>query len=413
MKISIKTLSGDLFQIDAESSDQVSVLKSKIQEKKNELAAERQKLIHAGKVLKDTQTLSELGISESDFIVCMVPKEVAKKPAPAPVAAPITNTTPSPVSNSAPIVSTTTTTTTTTVAPVPVVAPTPSTFESPEAVQALVGMGFPEEESRAALNAAMGNPDLAYEFLLTGIPPNLASRRAAPSTAATNASPVASNASGIEQLRQHPQFNMLKQLIQQNPASLPQVLDLIGQQNPTLLAAIHADESGFISMMNEPITNTPAPTTSAPSTNNLIPPGAGGGGPDPMQMIQMLAAMPPAQRAAFAETLGMSPAQLEGFMTMMAQMPPAELQSMLSAGGLGRGGGGADPPGVIRLTEDEMAAVNRLVGLGFTQQQAAQAYLACDKNEDQAANLLLEGGWADDDGDMGGFGGGPDDDMYN
>lgn len=42
------------------------------------LAVDRQKLIHAGKVLKDDQTVSSLGISETDFIVCMVSKEVAK-----------------------------------------------------------------------------------------------------------------------------------------------------------------------------------------------------------------------------------------------------------------------------------------------------------------------------------------------
>jgi hypothetical protein len=51
-------------------------LKNKIQESKNDLLAERQKLIHSGKVLKDEQSVSELGISESDFIVCMITKEV-------------------------------------------------------------------------------------------------------------------------------------------------------------------------------------------------------------------------------------------------------------------------------------------------------------------------------------------------
>lgn len=39
---------------------------------------ERQKLIHSGKVLKDEQTIAELGITEADFIVCMLTKEVAK-----------------------------------------------------------------------------------------------------------------------------------------------------------------------------------------------------------------------------------------------------------------------------------------------------------------------------------------------
>ncbi len=50
----------------------------KIQESRSELLADRQKLIHSGKVLKDEQILSELGLAESDFIVCMVTKEVAK-----------------------------------------------------------------------------------------------------------------------------------------------------------------------------------------------------------------------------------------------------------------------------------------------------------------------------------------------
>jgi UV excision repair protein RAD23 len=59
---------------------QVLALKMKIESTKPELslAVDRQKLIHAGKVLKDDQTVSSLGISETDFIVCMVSKEVAK-----------------------------------------------------------------------------------------------------------------------------------------------------------------------------------------------------------------------------------------------------------------------------------------------------------------------------------------------
>ena len=53
-------------------------MKAKIEASKPELPVDRQKLIHAGKVLKDDQTISALGISESDFIVCMVTKETAK-----------------------------------------------------------------------------------------------------------------------------------------------------------------------------------------------------------------------------------------------------------------------------------------------------------------------------------------------
>jgi UV excision repair protein RAD23 len=53
----------------------VAVLKEKIQASKPDFAAERQKLIHAGKVLKDNQTISEIGVTETDFIVCMITKE--------------------------------------------------------------------------------------------------------------------------------------------------------------------------------------------------------------------------------------------------------------------------------------------------------------------------------------------------
>lgn len=299
-----------------------------------------------------------------------------------------------------------------------------SPFVTAEGVAALTGMGFPESESRAALAAAMGNADLAYEYLLTGIPPAALQNAAAMGGGGGRAAPAAT----IDDLRRHPQFNELKRLIQQNPEQLSRVLDLIGQQNPDLLAAIHANNDGFIAMMNEPIIEG-TPAASATNLTGSVPPTAGmgmgmpgmAGMPgmpglgDPSQMIQLLSSLPAPQRAQLAQSMGMAPEQIEGFLSMLQSVPPEQLQSILQSGrGAGGMPGGADPPGVIRLTEEEMAAVNRLVALGFSQQQAAQAYLACDKNEALAANLLLEGGWGDDDGDMGGFDGGDGgDDMYN
>jgi hypothetical protein len=57
---------------------QVSDLKLKIEQAHADLKADRQKLIHAGKILKDDSIVSELGIKESDFLVCMATKEVSK-----------------------------------------------------------------------------------------------------------------------------------------------------------------------------------------------------------------------------------------------------------------------------------------------------------------------------------------------
>lgn len=72
----------------------------------------------------------------------------------------------------------------------------------------------------------------------------------------------------------------------------------------------------------------------------------------------------------------------------------AGLPGMGGAGaGAGHGGqGGANQPGTIRVSQEEMDAINRLTSLGFPKHKAAEAYFACDKNEELAANFLFETG---------------------
>lgn len=377
MKISIKTLKGDLFQVEAELTDSVLALKEKIAADKADFEVDRQKLIHAGKVLKDTSVISELGIAETDFIVCMVtakPK-AAQVPQPPAPAVPPTMSTPisQPITQSIP--------------QAPVAASMPPSYETPEAIAALTAMGFPEAESRAALRAAQGNGNLAVEFLMTGIP-DTPVNDTPPARAPAPAATASNSRAQLEEFRRHPNFTQLQRLVQENPAELNRVLGVIGQQNPALLAAIHENHEAFIAMMNEPIgaqppaAPTPAPFGGAAGGNPL----AGLNGP---QLMQMMQSMPPAQRAMMAQSMGMSPEQFQGVMQMMASMPPEQLQQMMQMapgmmggmpGGMPGGvpGAGGVPTGahVVRLTEEEMASVNRLMELGFTQQQAAQAFLA-------------------------------------
>lgn len=331
MKLAIKTLKGELFHVEGDDTDQISAIKKKIEESKPDFAADRQKLIFTGKVLKDDQTVMEIGISEADFIVCMMTKEAKKPPAaaaPVVAAAPApVDPTPTPAPTAAATAAPTPTPTPTPAAPAP--AQSPAAIEvSQEAVDSLVALSFPEADCRAALAAAQNNPNLAYEFLMNGIPESVASPQAPATGAAT-----AGGAGGgvLDQLRQHPQFNDLKRLVQNDPAQLGQVLAIIGRQNPTLLEAIHSNNDAFVNMMNEPIVDAPPPAPgTAAAAHAGMPPAPGGRGPEAAQMMQMLASIPPEQRAQFAQSLNMTPEQLEQFMSMMASLPPEELQNMMS-----------------------------------------------------------------------------------
>jgi len=137
-------------------------------------------------------------------------------------------------------------------------------------------------------------------------------------------------------LRFHPQFNQLKMLIQQNPAVLQQVLQQLGASNPELLQLITQNQERFVEMMNEPIQEQPQI--------------------DPAMLAQMM--------------------QAAGG----------------SGGAAGEGGDGAVPPGAraIQVTQEEKEAIERLQQLGFDRGLVLEAYLACDKNEQLAANYLFE-----------------------
>jgi len=226
-------------------------------------------------------------------------------------------------------------------------------------------MGFERSQIDLAMRAAFFNSERAIEYLLNGIPENVQQeqRAAAPQAAAASPSPVAANpesgdaplnlfeaaaqagqggrgggaapaqaggdmfgaglaaaaagagaggAAGLgnlDFLRDNPQFQQLRQVVQQNPQMLEPILQQVGAGNPQLAALIGQHPEEFLRLLGEDGDND------AP-----LPPGAQ----------------------------------------------------------------------AVNVTEEERAAIERLCLLGFPRDLAIQAYFACDKNEELAANFLFD-----------------------
>ncbi|TPX36203.1 hypothetical protein SmJEL517_g01494 [Synchytrium microbalum] len=392
IQITFKTVTNQVFSLELEPTDTIAAVKAKIEaEHKHPVAL--QKVIFAGKVLADEKTMADLGVKDKDLMVLMVSKpkaatssSSAAAPAPAPVAAvpaPTTTTTTPAAADLTP--TTTTAPSTTPVAAAPAAADTAfaglatgGALQS--AITSLMEMGYTREEVMRAMRAAFNNPDRAAEYLLTGIPDNIAAEMAAaappagtpttgapapaagarPAAAATGGTPapaaaappggyvnlfdqaaqqqqggggggggglpaagggggLGAGAGGLGHLRNSPQFAQMRQLIQQNPQLLQPILQQVGANNPQLMQLIQQNPDAFLQML------------------------ADGGEGD-------------------------------------------EAEDAAAAGGQG----GFGMPQVVHITPEEDAAINRLVGLGFERAMAIEAFLACDKNEELAANYLFD-----------------------
>lgn len=422
MKITARPLKGESFEVEIEAEQKIEDLKKSIAAKKPELVAELQKIIHAGKILADGTTIAEHGLKENDFVVVMAAK--AKPPASAPAASapPTAASTPAAPAAAAPAPA----------APAPA-APAPAPASTPPqnegAVAQLCDMGFEREKVVECLRAAFNNADRAVEYLMSGIPERARSRSPPPhqasqghsgslgdghdsggqghaagqgheghdapghdcsrdhggndshsghaghsahgghsapggheghdapghdcsrdhghaseggqghghghgqtqpagnSAAAFPAMPPAGPAAdgrhaaasgALEQLRLHPRFGELSEMVLQNPSVLPQMLTALAATNPELAQSIQSNQEEFLAML------------------------AGDDDDDD-----------------------------DGH----------------SHGGAGDGEGGTV---TIQVSEADQAAVERLAALGFAPEQALEAYIACDRKEELAANFLFD-----------------------
>uniref|UniRef100_A0A158R427 UV excision repair protein RAD23 n=1 Tax=Syphacia muris TaxID=451379 RepID=A0A158R427_9BILA len=221
---------------------------------------EGQKLIYNGKVLLDTQTIEEIKIDPNKFVVVMMSRVKPAQPVQAPAAeTPATET------------ATTTSATTESTLSAPSAgagvasernqAPSADalTSEQESTVQAIVAMGYPRERVIQALRASFFNGDRAVEYLCSGIPEEedlmtgmlfLGGGLKSHQDDGEDEPSGQEGSQALEFLRDIPQFEQLRELVQSNPSLLPQIIQQIAQSNPSLMEAIQNNQEEFLNLIN-------------------------------------------------------------------------------------------------------------------------------------------------------------------
>ncbi|XP_041977408.1 UV excision repair protein RAD23 homolog A [Aricia agestis] len=325
MLVTLKTLQQQTFQIEIDPEETVKALKLKIEvEKGKEYMADNQKLIYAGKILLDDNKLRTYNIDEKKFIVIMVTKPKVSEAPPASTASTATGESASTDSGDAKSKAAEESKPKPTPTPVesertsePPAVSTEPDFEA--TVQSIMDMGYNRQQVEQALRASFNNRERAVEYLITGIPEELLLEQEIEEN--TDDDPL-----GF--LRDQPQFQQMRAVIQQNPSLLNTVLQQIGQSNPALLQAISQHQQAFVRMLNEPVNPSDAST-------------------------------PAVAPAAISDEAAVD-------------NPVAQT-----------------PQNVIQVSPQDKEAIERLKALGFPEHMVIQAYFACEKNENLAANFLL------------------------
>ncbi|CAH8381167.1 unnamed protein product [Eruca vesicaria subsp. sativa] len=358
MKLTVKTLKGSRFEIRVLPTDTIMAVKKSIEDSqsKDSYPCGQQLLIHNGKVLKDETTLVENNVTEEGFLVVMLSK----------------SKTASSAGTSSTQTTSTTTFSTTPAAPsttqaiaVPAASATlaqeqpaaqsdtdgqnPSTLVSgssvEQRVQQIMEMGggsWDEETVLRALRAAYYNPERAVDYLYSGIPESEAVPLTNISGVGSGAEHTAPPASG-------------------GPNASP--LDLFPQE---AVSDAGAGELGTLDFLrsNDQFQQLRSMVSSNPQILQPMLQELGKQNPQLLRLIQE-------NQAEFVQLLNEPDEGSDGEMDVFDQ---AE-QEM---------------PHAVNVTPAEQEAIQRLEAMGFDRALVLEAFIACDRNEELAANYLLE-----------------------
>ncbi|KAJ0249802.1 Ubiquitin receptor RAD23c [Hirschfeldia incana] len=402
MKIFVKTLKGSHFAIDVKPEDSVADVKKNIEtvHGADVYPAAKLMLIHQGKVLKDETTIEENKVADNSFIVIMMAKSkpasagassasaattVQAKSMPTSSTQPSTSPQPPPASVAIPAATVPTPAAATEAAPAPAPVPEsvsatpPASTPAPESTPAgsqgdvygqaasnlaagsnlestilqILDMGggaWDRDTVVRALRAAFNNPERAVEYLYSGIPEQaeVPPVTRAPASGGQPANPPAQTQQPAEAPATGPNANPLDLF----PQGLPNVganpgggtLDFLrnSQQFQALRAMVQANPQVLQPMLQE----------------------LGKQNPNLMRLIQE-------HQADFLRLIN---EPVEGG----------------AEGGNLFGGEGMPQPQAIQVTPEERDAIERLEAMGFERALVLEVFFACNKNEELAANYLLD-----------------------
>lgn len=330
----------------------------------------QQLLIHNGKVLKDETTLADNKVSEEGFLVVMLSKSKssssggASSAQPSSTTAPASNPTSTPDASSQPQAPKTSTSssgpaTATGLETATVTAPansdtygqaasnvvTSNTVE--QTIQHIMDIGggsWDKETVTRALQAAYNNPERAIDYLYSGIPETV--EVAVPVTQLPATQAATANATGVAPLSGGPNASPL---------------NLFPQEIPSGAAGGNLGSLDFLRNNQQ----FQALRTMVQSNPQILQP-----------MLQELGKQNP-------QLLGLIQENHAEFLQLINEPVDASEGDLFDQGD-------QEMPHAISVTPAEQEAIERLEAMGFDRTLVIEAFLACDRNEELAANFLLE-----------------------
>ncbi|KAJ0819361.1 putative UV excision repair protein Rad23 [Helianthus annuus] len=369
MKLTVKTLKGSHFEIRVQPSNTIMAVKKNIEDVqgKDNYPCGQQLLIHNGKVLKDETTLADNKISEEGFLVVMLSKSKssgsggASSAQPSSTTAPASNTTSTPDASSQQQASKTSTSSsgpTTTSVPATVTAPVntdtygqaasnvvenSSIEQTIQHIMDIGGGSWDKETVTRALRAAYNNPERAIDYLYSGIPDTV--EVAVPVTQLPATQPVTSSAAPLSG----------------GPNASP--LNLFPQEIPSGAAGGNLGSLDFLRNNQQ----FQALRSMVQSNPQILQP-----------MLQELGKQNP-------QLLGLIQENHAEFLQLINEPVDASEGDLFDQAEADQ-----EMPHAISVTPAEQEAIERLEAMGFDRTLVIEAFLACDRNEELAANYLLE-----------------------